>query len=74
MTGAGRTFLRVIPELLRKHALSSPFQGRFEQKYLKRILPGIGRDGGGAGGIDSGRRMEGVGCQDDTINALGGFA
>ena len=23
---------------------------------------------------DSGRRMEGVGCQDDTINALGGFA
>ena len=64
MTGAGRTFLRVIPELLRKHALSSPFQGRFEQKCLKRILPGI----------DSGRRMEGGGCQDDTINALGGFA
>ena len=68
MTGAGRTFLRVIPQLLRKHALSSPFQGRFEQKYLKRILPGIGWDGG------SGRRMESVGCQDDTISALGGFA
>ena len=30
--------------------------------------PGIGRDGGG------GRRMEVVGCQDDTISALGGFA
>ena len=36
--------------------------------------PESGRDGGGAGGIDSGCRMEGVGCQDDTINALGGFA
>ncbi len=30
--------------------------------------PESGRDGGG------GRRMEVVGCQDDTINALGGFA
>ena len=68
MTGAGRTILREIPELLRKHALSSSFQGRFEQKFLKRICPELGWDGG------SGRRMESVGCQDDTISALGGFA